>query len=117
MNFDMTNPCCNCPFRKDIPPYLTANRVREIDGSLIRGDFPCHKTTVPDDDDDDDFGKMKPTSESQHCAGALIMMERMERPSQMMRIAERLGMYDRRKLNMESPVYDDFDEMEEAQPR
>lgn len=32
----------------------------------------------------------------------------------MMRISERIGMYDRRKLNMDAPVYDSFAEMIEA---
>lgn len=43
------------------------------------------------------------------------MLEKMQQPHQMMRIAERLGMYDHTKLNMSAPVYDDVDEMAEAQ--
>lgn len=31
----------------------------------------------------------------------------------MMRISERLGMYDRTKMKMDSPVFDDADEMAE----
>ena len=48
---------------------------------------------------------------AEHCAGALIFLEAQEQPNQMMRIAERLGLYDRRKLDMESPVFDDADAM------
>jgi hypothetical protein len=33
----------------------------------------------------------------------------------MMRIGERLGLYDRRKLDMTAPVYDSFDAMARAQ--
>jgi len=58
---------------------------------------------------------MAETEESQHCAGALILMEKMKRPSQMMRIVERLGMYDATKLQMDAPVFSSFEEMAEAQ--
>ena len=51
-----------------------------------------------------------------HCAGALILLEKLNLPSQMMRIAERLGMYDRRKLDMLAPVFDSFVAMIKAQP-
>lgn len=39
-----------------------------------------------------------------HCAGALIFLEKRNRPNQMMRIAERTGSYDRRTLDMKAPV-------------
>jgi hypothetical protein len=35
----------------------------------------------------------------------------------MMRIAERLNMYDRTKLNMDAPVYNSFDQMMDAHRR
>jgi pSer/pThr/pTyr-binding forkhead associated (FHA) protein len=41
----------------------------------------------------------------QHCAGATILLERLNRPNQMMRWMERLGGYDRTKLDMDAPVY------------
>jgi len=81
--------------------------------SLERGEFPCHKTTVPGPGKDDD---LVATNESQHCAGALIIMEKIERPSQMMRICERLGLYDRSKLKLDAPVFDSFVEWIDAQP-
>jgi hypothetical protein len=34
------------------------------------------------------------------------MLERLDRPNQMMRIAERLRYYDRTKLRMDSPVFE-----------
>jgi len=114
VKYTKTTPCDNCPFRSDIPAYLTPERVIDIGKALVRGEFPCHKTTVPCEDDDGGCDMME-TPDSQHCAGALIMLEKMERPSQMMRICERLGLYDRRKLNMEAPVYGDFEEMAAAQ--
>lgn len=102
MKFDLVRPCKDCPFRTDVTPYLTARRVREITGALIRRDqtFACHKTIKSDED-----GDTYATGESQHCAGATIMLERLGRPNQMMRIAERLRVYDRSKLDLAAPVY------------
>lgn len=109
MNYDRKTPCDNCPFRSDKSFALRDGRVREIEESLVRGEFPCHKTTTYDED-----GDLHATAKSQHCAGALILLEKLNQPSQMMRISERVGMYDRSKLDMGAPVYDDFDEMEEG---
>lgn len=107
MRYDLTEPCEKCPFRNDIRPYLTPGRVEEIVESTS---FPCHKTIGHDDE-----GEAVENKNSQMCAGYMIMLEKMEQPSQMMRIAERLGKYDRKKLNMQSPVYEDGDEMADAQ--
>lgn len=103
MKFDLVRPCADCPFRSDKKFHLARGRAREILRGITREDktFSCHKTNARDDED----GDLVETADSQHCAGALIMLERMERPNQMMRIAERLGLYDRRKLDMSSPVY------------
>lgn len=101
-NYALRRPCPNCPFRTDIPGYLREDRAREIAASLAGGaEFPCHKTTVPDPDDD---GQNMATSDSQFCAGALIVLEHMGQPNQMMRIAERFGVYQPAKLDKETPV-------------
>lgn len=109
MNYNLKKPCANCPFRSDIKPFITGARAKEICNSLVEQQqtFPCHKTVKYDDDEGN--GRVVPKSE--HCAGAMIMLERMQRPNQMMRIAERLGIYDYRKLDMESPVYQNAAEM------
>lgn len=107
--YSMTTPCSNCPFRNDVKPYIREDRVREIEDSLVRGEFPCHKTT-----EDDGDGDRRATDESIHCAGALILMIKEDRSSQMMRISHRLGMFDPEKLDMNAPVYDSFDEMADA---
>lgn len=115
MDFGMTKPCPKCPFRCDIRPFLQAERAEEISEALMRGNtFTCHQTTVADDDDESG-GSMKDGPNAQHCAGALILLEKLESPNQMMRWMERIGCYDRRKLDMESPVFDDFEEFIEAQ--
>lgn len=111
MHFTLTKPCGNCPFRNDISFHLTVERAEEIAHAVTSLDqtFACHKTTREGAEDDDGWSEMEATEKSQHCAGVLIMLEKMEQPNQMMRIAERLGMYDRTKLDMDAPVFDDTD--------
>lgn len=111
MKYELRRPCSNCPFRSDIEPYLTKARVCAIDRALVRGTFSCHKTNKFTDE-----GVVE-TGDSQHCAGALILLEKLHRPSQMMRIAERLGMYSHTALDMNAPVYSTFTEMQNAQQR
>ena len=65
--------------------------------------------------DEEGNSEMEDGPNAQHCSGALIVLEKLEQPNQMIRISERLGLYDRRKLNMKAPVFDDFDEFAEAQ--
>lgn len=117
MSYKLTTPCPQCPFRTDIAPYLQPERVREIEHNLHRGEFYCHKTTNSDRFNGEEEGNgsyYNPSGHEEHCAGALILLEKLERPSQMMRIAERLGLYDRRNLNMDAPVFDTFDAMEQV---
>lgn len=115
--FALTSPCDNCPFRKDVQPYLREERVRELDRALVQATFDCHKTTFATGGEyGDEDGVYKRSGREVHCAGALIMLEKMGRPSQMMRIAGRLGIYDPDALRTDVPVYDSFDEMAKAQP-
>jgi hypothetical protein len=110
--YGLVRPCKLCPFRTDVEPYLRPSRVTEIEQSILGGaEFPCHETTGAK------TGKPRPRSEHVHCAGALILMENNGRASQMMRIAERLGLYDARKLDGDAPVYESFLAMRRAQPR
>ena len=97
--FTLTTPCAECPFRTDITPYLRPGRIQEIEQSLARDQFFCHKVA----------------EEKINCAGSLILLEKLERPSNAMRMAERLGLYDRTKLDMAAPVFESFAEMEAAQ--
>lgn len=95
MNYNMTEPCDQCPFLVGSGFTYT---------SLVRhasGEFACHKTCKLSDDEEAVY---EPRENSPHCAGALIFLERQNRPHQMMRISERLGMYDRTRLNMDAPV-------------
>jgi hypothetical protein len=108
----MTRPCPKCPFLRDGPMKLRPARAAEI-GSMFNGTcgtqggtFPCHATLDYDTDED---GPQE-TAKTQHCAGALIFAEKHETPAQMMRICERLGMYDMRKLEGHDDVWDSLDE-------
>lgn len=117
MRFTMTDPCPRCPFRTDIPPFLTRGRAQEIASSMIRHDqtFQCHQTIDYSECGEDGDGMIEHTANAQHCAGALIVLERMKLPNQMMRIAERIGSYDRRKLNRRAPVFKTMAEFIAAQ--
>jgi hypothetical protein len=115
VHYDLKTPCINCPFRSDVKAYIRPERVDEIERSLERGVFPCHKTVDYEADgvteDDVEAGV---TADSQHCAGALILLEKMSKSSQMMRVAENVNLYDRRKLDMKTPVYKTFAAMRAA---
>lgn len=98
----MTTPCDNCPFRSDKKFPLNKGRVA---GIVRDGNFPCHKTT--------EEGGANGKNEKA-CAGLLILLEKEDMPSQMMRISKRLGLYNHTKLDMDSPVYDSIGEAIEA---
>ena len=103
MLFELKTTCKDCPFRTDIKFYLRPDRVREItDAIFLGGTFTCHKTT---------HHNSKKKVEEQHCAGAMIMLEKQNKPNQLMRIMERIGYYDHRKLSMDAPVFDTPEEM------
>lgn len=100
MNYTMTTPCAQCPFLDTLPMRVAFSKKRL--SQFASNQFPCHKTAEEADTDEGTVYQAK--SDSVHCAGALIHNERRNNPHQMMRIAERLGMYDRSKLNMEANV-------------
>ncbi|MFE5321605.1 hypothetical protein ACFQ88_23145 [Paenibacillus sp. NPDC056579] len=89
MKFNLKKPCRDCPFLHGSSTNVTLaeGRLEGIARDLMSGlSFPCHKTL-----------DLKSTNR-EHCAGALLYLEREERPNQIMRIAERLGLYDHTKL-------------------
>lgn len=100
MKYELVRPCKDCPFLRS-SGYLTKARARQIATEVIsERTFTCHKTNVIDED-----GGVRETRDSQHCAGALIFAEKLGRPNQMMRTAERLGMYDASRLDMTADIY------------
>lgn len=116
MKFKLKKPCKNCPFRNDKPNlkgWLGKERAEEIYENLINGGlFPCHKTHDYSQDDEENNGEFKHQNSHQFCAGALIMMENENSTyqSQALRMAIRFGLYDRDKLDKDSPVFKNGEE-------
>lgn len=114
MKYTQTSPCGNCPFLKEGGIRLHPERAREIADNMLSTEgatFACHKTAI---DSDDENGRTE-GPDSLHCAGALIFAEKNGNATQMMRICERLGMYDASKLKNQHLVFDDLDQMLDAQ--
>ena len=101
----MTKPCPECPFRNTAPTRLRPGRIEEL--AQVDRAFQCHKTVDYDSEEDQRMGDEE---NAQHCAGALIFAEKHQMPHQMMRIVERLGMYDHTKLEGHDEVWDNVDE-------
>lgn len=114
----LVRPCAKCPFRTDVKPYLTRARIRDIRYGVItrQGDFYCHQTTAERDGDDGE-GETVVTEKSKRCAGMTILCEKIGKPTQMMRIDERLGFYDPRLNDPNAPVFASFAAMERAQEK
>lgn len=77
-----------------------------------QGTFSCHKTV---DYSDEEEASEPCREEEEHCAGAMILLEKLEQPNQWMRWMERLGFYNHAKLNMDAPVFDSPEEFIDAQ--
>jgi hypothetical protein len=95
MKFELTRPCAHCPFRSDRPFGLRRARCEEIAAALFEHDltFLCHET------------KDEP-EKHQHCAGALILHEKLGRPNWRIRCAAMLGLFDPDRLHLDAPVVD-----------
>ncbi len=100
MKYTLTTPCKECPFLKSMKHGFTLKRLNEF----AQSQFPCHKSAAEEENEETGASEFVATEKSVHCAGALIFLEKRNAPNQMMRICERLGMYDYRKLNMDAPV-------------
>lgn len=103
--YTLSEACGNCPFRCDNPTYLREERAREIAQSLREGaTFYCHQTVdYTEDEEGEATNVIGPRARA--CAGSLIVMEKEGFSNQMVRIGERLGLYDATRLNMDSPVH------------
>ncbi len=75
-------------------------------------DFKCHKTVDYSGDD----GEGRVTSDSMICAGFAIIAETEGMPTQMMRIAGRIGLYNPSELDMSAPVHKTATDFIKAQP-
>jgi len=95
MKFDLVRPCAHCPFRSDRPFGLRRARCEEIAAGLFERDqtFICHETS-------------NDPRNWQHCAGALILHEKLGQPNWRIRFAEFLGLFDPGRLHLDAPVFD-----------
>jgi hypothetical protein len=98
MKYTMTTPCHWCPFVRH--SGFTFERLQEH----ASGEFACHKTCTLVDHDDGDGTVYTASKKSLHCAGALIFLLKQGESTQMMRIAQRLKLFDPSKLDMEANV-------------
>jgi hypothetical protein len=112
MNFNLTKPCTNCPFRTDIAFYLDPRRRAQIAESLARGDqtFACHKTV--DYDNWQSGEAYTHHGEESHCAGALIVMAKSETlwGNAMLRMAKVLRLFDESKLDLSADTLESLED-------
>lgn len=88
--YSLKKPCKNCPFNKTGAIELHPGRVESILQDLLNGKttgFQCHKTAYRAKSSERVRGKEK------ECAGALIVLEKLERQTQLMQVMDRLGFY------------------------
>lgn len=122
MKFSLRKPCKECPFLRG-QSYLYPARAREIGEAVMHGDvtFTCHKhlhgAYRQADFDDNEACSYKADMNDQHCAGALLMIEKTGAANAMVQIAERLGLYDPQRLEHDHDVYLSPDEMAEGHAR
>lgn len=102
--YDKTAPCKDCPFKKTSP--LHEGIGAEVAGMMTKLDegtlaHTCHMTD-PRTDHEDAVNYEGPV---QHCAGAMIMMEKAGKANQAMFLAELNDKYDPTKLEMNAPIF------------
>ena len=87
---------------------LHAERIEEIVFNLTEKQqtFSCHKTV-----DYSSSNGGEENRKTEHCAGALIFLEELNKPNQMMRWMERIGVYDSHKLTDQETVYKSVEDM------
>ena len=99
-------PCESCPFRSDIPFYLSAEKVQSILDALLGDDgFLCHNTIEVTGSP---FGRDKA------CIGAAIFLEHVRvggcRANLSFRLREsHLKEFHRDELQMDAPIFPDIE--------
>lgn len=105
MLFNVHTPCSSCPFRKNVKPFLTEKRAKEIANNIINEGktFTCHKTLS------------KRIINRSHCAGAIELIKKEDQPHFALAMARSLGIY--KEENYKSPelVYDSAEDFIKAQ--
>ena len=75
MEYYMKQPCKHCPYRRDVKPFLTAERGEELayHAQNPYNSFSCHKTTVSDEEFGGEGDEMVCTENSKECAGFMTL--------------------------------------------
>lgn len=120
--YALKKPCANCPFLKDEKAAigLSPGRRDGIIADLIDGTvtgFSCHKTVYHsktggrwvEANDGDGEEVYQQSGKEQQCAGALAVLEKINRPTQLVRIMERMGLYDREQYTPMFELVIDYD--------
>lgn len=109
ISYNLKSPCSDCPFTKSAKHHIgVAKDLVKLSKSLESKSFghTCHKT----DERSDGYveGHKGPM---EHCAGAMIMLKKMnhEQPNLMLEV--RRGNLDPDQYEMEDDVFDSFDDM------
>lgn len=73
MSYYRKKPCSQCPFRRDVKPFLHPERAYDIaiHAQNPYNSFPCHKTLEHDEDDEGSYSYAG--AESKECAGFLTL--------------------------------------------
>lgn len=112
MLYDLKTPCEDCPFRKDVRFHEGIyDALKDYEEHIPKGNLihTCHKTDKRADGYQENYKKDKP----QHCAGLLIMLEKMGIPNTLMEYKEALN-EKIEGLDMEAPVFNTLKEMRET---
>lgn len=96
--FKMRRPCENCPFLNVGAIELTPGRIKGIIDTLVsdhHSTFHCHKTVHNGrtGGEWDDEGNYVASGDENMCAGAMIYLEKLGRPTVGMRVGRVLRMY------------------------
>ena len=102
-HFKLHSPCGNCPFLKFGAIELAPGRLDGIVEQLVTDDhstFHCHKTVHNDRTGGvwNDEGHYVASGKESMCAGAMIYLEKMGRPTVGMRLGRVFGLYDPDRL-------------------
>lgn len=100
--FNLRRPCANCPFLKQGAIELAPGRLDNIIETLVSNDystFQCHKTVHNKRTGGHwDDGNYIASGNESMCAGAMIYLEKLGRPTVGMRMARIFGIYDPQNL-------------------
>lgn len=108
MRFKLRRPCKNCPFRKDVVPFLGGRRAEQMAQEVVMEErtFTCHETIDYDKwDEETNPEGWQDIRKNNHCVGAIQLIESVGRPHQMLQVAERLGLYDPKNIDRSTPCF------------